>query len=122
MHGLVRFVCDPPHKTTRSRAATTRVHVKFNYLHEADDYCARTRTNVAAGRPEYVGHVKYHHVYTAHLLEKHAPDADQQRFAIDLVGQHFRHRVTLRLLLFDERLWKTTRFLILNTRDTSDAL
>jgi len=79
------------------------------YLYDADDDCTRVRTHAATGRFEYADHVEYHHVYAAHLLEKHAPDANQQGFAVRLVGQHFRQRVGLRPLLFDERLYENTR-------------
>lgn len=73
-------------------------------MHDTDCYSTNVRTDFTAGRGEYVGHVEYHHVYATHLLEKHASDADQQGPAVSLVGQHFRQRVILDLLLFDERL------------------
>jgi hypothetical protein len=76
------------------------------YLHDTDDYGARIRAHVAAGRFEYIGHVKYYHVYTTHLLEKHTTNTDQQGLAIHFVRQYFQHRIALRLLFFDKRLEK----------------
>jgi len=74
------------------------------YLYHANDDCTRVRAYGTARRFEYADHVEYHDVYAAHLLEKHAPDANQQGLAIGLVGQHFGHRVCLRPLFLDERL------------------
>lgn len=69
------------------------LHVCMNvyaYLYDTDGYSGSVRTYIAAGRFEYVGHIEYHHVYTAHLLKKHASHTDQHCPAVGLVRQYFR--------------------------------
>lgn len=46
------------------------------YLYYSNGYGTRGRAYSGTGRLEYTGHVKYYHVYAAHLLEKHTPNAD----------------------------------------------